>query len=183
MIRTFFCVALLFVVSGCALWSDFFGPAETPEQRAYRLAGEYVYLQIPVATYAADPNAKEPVLDAIEGLDKSVFDAMTIARASLESGGDATEAALAAAGSALASYSLQMTGAAVLPDDPIELAGRAAVLSSVALRSAAQMRAWRKTYLKRKLADMVLNKRAPTESEWAEVDAKIREFRAIVRRE
>ena len=173
-----------FFVSGCdtiKTWTnDFFGPATTSSQQAFRLSCEYAYLSIPAANYAEHPSAKPLVLEAIRRNEARLHNAMVVARGSLESGNDAATASLSALGSTLASFSLQLTGSAIIPDNPEELAGRAIVIGSVVVESAAEMRMWRKSYCQRKLEDFNVNNRDPAIDEWAEVDNKLQSVRSRI---
>ena len=169
-----------FFVAGCS-WTDrFFGVANTPDRQAFKMSCEYVYLGIPAANYVQHAAAKPEVVEAIRRNDARLHQAMMTARATLNSGGDATTAALAALGSTLASFSIQLTGSAVIPDDPAALAGRAIVIAGVLTQSAAEMRLWRKGYCQRKLDDFEANDRAPTEDEWTEVDTTLTDIRARI---
>jgi hypothetical protein len=183
--RKFLTAAVLvtaFFVAACS-WTDrLFGVAETPDRKAFKLTCEYVYLGIPAANYTEHASAKPEVVAAIQRNDARLHQAMMTARASLSGGADSTTATLAGMGSALASYSLQLTGSAIIPDDPAALAGRAIIIASVLTKSAAEMRLWRKGYCQRKLEDFDANDRAPTEDEWAEVDTTLTDIRSRIQR-
>lgn len=160
-------VALAAPLGGCA--SALFGAAEDPAAEGFRLAGAYAYAAIPAASYAALETADAAVLERVCRLDGTAFAAVSGARAALEAGGGTLDAALAAAASALADLRLEVFGVSADLSDGDEIAERTVILSSVAIVSAIEMRAWRRDYMQPKLADMVANGRRPTPDEWAAV--------------
>jgi hypothetical protein len=161
-----------FLLAAC---STFFGAAETSGQKAFRLAGIYSYVAIPAAEYAAIPTANTEIVDLVCRVDKAAWGAVESARVSLEMGGDTLTTSLAAASSAMASFSLQVLGTISFPSvDPAELASKSIILASVGARSFAEMRVFRKTYLQTKLAAMQDLGLDPTAEEMAEIGDQAR---------
>lgn len=163
-----FFAAVLFLLPACA---SFFGEAETPERKAFKVGGQYVYIAIPVANFAALPSANPGTLSAVCEFDNAAYRAITQARTSLAAGGDRLTTALASAASALADLSLEVLGDAGIPDTS-EIAAKTVVWATVGLQSAAAMRGWRKGYLRPKLEAMAAEDRAPTEAELMRVDER-----------
>lgn len=159
-------LAALFV-SGCATW---FGEAELPEQRAFRLVGIYTYAAIPARNYAALPSASAEVVARVCDLEATVFAGVADTRAALQAGGDTLTAALTGLASALASLNLELFGEFTEDPEAVGIGQRSAVLAAIGLQSAAEMRAWRLGYLNPKLADMAAAQRPPAPAEWEELD-------------
>ncbi|MDH3911896.1 MAG: hypothetical protein OEU09_11420 [Rhodospirillales bacterium] len=159
--------AVLLGLGACTL----FGPAETEETRAWRLAAGYVYASIPAAEYAAHPAADPAIKITVACLDRASHGAIMAAVEALKAGDDRVGALLASAESVLASYRLEVLGDAVaaLPNSAEELAKDSTVLALVAVRSFARMRAWRKGYVKPKLKAWAELGAAPSDAEWTEV--------------
>lgn len=170
LLKTIFAAALVaaFLLPACA---SFFGEAETPEQKAFKVGAQYVYVATPAANYLALPGAEPGTVAAVCNLDKATYDGFQAARAAIEAGGDRLTVALAGAASALADFSLEVIGDVGVPDTS-DIAAKTIIWARVGLVSAASMRAWRKGFLKPKLAAMVAENREPTETELAQVDDK-----------
>lgn len=165
-------------LGGCA---SAFGPADTAELEAYRLKGEFGYVEIPAAHYAASEAGTCQVKRLVASLDATAYAGIGAAIASLEAGGDKIGAALAIAASSLESLKLEVLEDLVgaLPGSSTELAKRSVILGVVAAQSIGEMRAWRR-YIKAKLTGFEAEGRDPSEAEWAEVAARVEAWHAAI---
>ncbi len=171
-------LAAAFFLSACA---SLFGPAETTGQKAFRKAGEYVYVALAGAEYARHPGAQEGTLAALAALDESAYAALQAARLSYQAGADDVTADLLALASALASFNLEVLGSGALPDDAFEAVDRTIVMVAVGVRAAARMRLWRKGYLQPKLEAMAAQGREPTPQEWTELLGRVERVHRVIR--
>lgn len=134
-------IALVLLLGGCA--SSPFGPAETQEQRGYRLGCRMIYVMIPAGMYVNHPQAKPGMVANIRQAEQSAYTGMTQAITALRAGSDTAVALLTAAGIALSDFSILIIGTDKIPTSGGEALSRAPVYATVALTSAARMRAWR----------------------------------------
>lgn len=168
-----FLVILVFGLAGCSSLGGWFGDAETPGQKAFRSAGEYVYTAIPMRNYLGHPNASAGLAAGLCAINESVYQATQAAINSAMAGADDTSIRLLQAGSALASFNLAVFSQADLPENVMDVTNRSLVIATVGLMSAGEMRVWRKGYLHPKLEFMVANGSDPSEEDWDEINTRM----------
>lgn len=171
----------LFVLAGCMTIGDaLFGKTTQDEQLAWRKVASYVYVAIPARNYVANPDALDGNSAAICVFDQAFHDAMQTARQMISAGGSDMTVTLASLKSAIASLNWEVFQSLEVPTDATAIASRAAVWVQVGTASVAEMRLWRKGFVKPKIAGFVAEDRAPSEAEWDQVADKATEVHTAI---
>ena len=161
--------ALFIVLAGCA----FFGDAETPAQKSYRLAGILAYAQIPIANYIDHPAATARVVQRVRQLEVAAYEAVNGARSAIADGGDTTTALLVASSSIADLALVVLDGGAVLPTSETDVARKSILGTQVVVQSAAAMRVFRQQVINPKLAYFAKTGNDPTEVDFGTLLGKV----------
>lgn len=149
--------------------STLYGEANTQQREAWLATARYSYVAVPLRNYVISPTADVDIVASLCPIDQSVHDSYKGISAARAVGGDTLDAALAASVSALSTLTLEVFGQLKIPDLS-NVKSKSLIWAKVGAESVVEMRAWRKSFIKPKLADFEVNDRDPDAGEWATVN-------------